>query len=379
MSYTSKLHKCVIAVTSKMALACALIFLVSGCSLLGDIKFPKTDLDAFLDGDQIEKESTAELEEELAPVSVVVTTDEGQPKPVENVITEQCSPDVDTKYAYRRRIALLAFDIANRRDAVDFPHIERRYPQLLASTIDSERFIVKDATHLRLLNNVDMRNGYWVEPKADQIMSLAKTLGVQFIVSGSLDDLSVDTRDQVHLLNFVDLLRENTSLSRKKLMGKQPRRFTVSLNIYDGGTGVLIKRQTFSDEGHFDADIQRHQKLLTSSFLKTAYGELMKGVVTAQANSFLASLDCIPMQAKVIRATDNGLLFDAGVESLVIPGDRLQVFRRVSIGSDNSNRYRLENYGSISVSRSNPLVAEGIFEEGDMASGIRPGDIVQAW
>ena len=63
----------------------------------------------------------------------------------------------------------------------------------------------------------------------------------------------------------------------------------------------------------------------------------------------------------------------------MIPGDTLQVFRRVSIDSDSSNRHRLEKYGSINVSRSNPMVAEGVFEDGDMASGIRPGDIVQAW
>lgn len=366
MIYTSILHKRVIA---KILLIYAFVFVTSGCSLLGYIKFPKTDLDAFLDGDQIGGEK----------VSKVMSSEGGKAISVENMITEQCSPEIDTKYAYRRRMAILAFDIADRRDVVDFPHIERRYPQLLARTIDNERFIVKDATHLRLLNNIDKQNGSWVEPVADQVMSLAEMLGVQFIVSGSLDDLSVDTRNQVDLLNFVDLLRENSPLSRKKFLGKQPRRFSVSLNIYDGGTGVLIKRQTFSDEGHFNADIQRHQKLLSSSFLKTDYGELVTGVVTAQANSFLASLDCIPMQAKVIRATDEGLLFDAGIDSLVIPGDTLQVFRRVSVDPNNSHRYRLESYGRINVFRSNPLVAEGVFEEGDMASGIRPGDIVQAW
>ncbi len=366
MSYPSMLNKCVIA---KFLLIYALILLTSGCGLLGYIKFPKTDLDAFLDGDWIGG----------GEESKVMSIEDGKAIPVESMISEQCSPNIDTKYAYRRRVALLAFDIADRRDAVDFPHIERRYPQLLARTIDSERFIVKDATHLRLLINADKRNGSWVEPMADQVVSLAEKLGVQFIVNGSLDDLSVDTRDQVDLSNFVDLLRENTPLSRKKLLGKQPRRFTVSLNIYDGGTGILIKRQTFSDEGHFDADIQHHKKLLSSSFLKTAYGELMAGVVSVQANSLLTSLDCIPMQAKVIRATDKGLLFDAGIESLVVPGDTLQVFRRVSLNSDSSSRYRLENYGSISVSRSNPLVAEGVFEDGDMASGISPGDIVQAW
>ncbi len=368
---TNILNQRVVAITSKIVLVNIVVLLVVGCSLLDNVTFPKTDLDAFLDGDKIEKE--------LEPIAAVLTSGEVGMIPVEKVVTELCSPDIDTKYAYRRRIAVLAFDIADRRDAVDFPHIERRYPQLLVSTIDSERFIVKDATNFRLLNNMDKRNGSWVEPMANQIISLAERLGVQFIVSGSLDDLSVDTKSQISLLNFMGLLRENTPLSRKKMMGKQPRHFTVSLNIYDGGTGILIKRQTFSDEGLFDADIQRHQKLLSSSFLKTAYGELMVGVVTAQANSFLASLDCIPMQAKVIRATNKGLLFDAGIESLVIPGDALQVFRRVSIGPDNSNHYRLENYGSIIVSRSNPMVAEGVFEEGDMASGIRPGDIVQAW
>ena len=319
INLTNILHKRVVATTSKIVLANIVVLLVVGCSLLENVTFPKTDLDAFLDGDKIEEELVPEPEPE--PIAMVLTPDEIDVMPVESLATERCSPDIDTKYAYRRRIAVLAFDIADRRDAVDFPHIERRYPQLLVSTIDSERFIVKDATNFRLLNNMDKRNGSWVEPMANQIISLAERLGVQFIVSGSLDDLSVDTKSQISLLNFMGLLRENTPLSRKKMMGKQPRHFTVSLNIYDGGTGILIKRQTFSDEGLFDADIQRHQKLLSSSFLKTAYGELMVGVVTAQANSFLASLDCIPMQAKVIRATNKGLLFDAGIESLVIPGE----------------------------------------------------------
>jgi len=358
------------------ALTSSILFLaISGCSTirsfelpsfeLPSFELPKSDLNAFLDGD---------LPGEVEAVDDVVDQ-EGDNAAKRRVIKQQCPPEADPKYSYRRGIALLAFDIRNRRDSVDFSDIERQYPEILGGFIDQERFIVKPATHLRLLNEIDRRSGAWVEPKSQQIKQLADELGVQFIVTGMIEDMSIEDPS----IGVMRLVMD--SAARKKIMGKVIRHLAVSMNVYDGGTGVVIKRQTFADKAYVNVDALKQRKSLSQEYFRSHYGTLMTEILKQQSDFIIPALDCIPMQAKIVAVDDMGVTVDVGTESLVVPGDKLQLFRRVAIDWRDSpeKRYRLERYGVITVSRSSLLTAHGYFDFEDMASGVNPGDIVQAW
>ena len=348
---------------------------ISGCESLWTKGMLKTDLNKFLDGDALQEPvEEVEVVEDLPPVEVEVA----EPVAViEEVVVpiERCAAEVDAKFSYKRRVAILAFDIHQRQDTADFPHIDRQYPDLLSRYVDQDRFIVNTATTYRLLNHVDLGNGAWVEPDRQQVKHLANELNVQFVVTGIVDDMSVVSPD----VNAVNFALDHTV--RKKWRGKIKRNLAVTLSVFDGGTGMLIKRQMFADDTYVDSRMLQNRKSLSKAFLRSQYGELMTTILKKQGEFFLSALDCIPLQAKVIAVDKRGVTFNAGIENMIISGDKLQIFRRVDIDwSDNSSsNYRLEKYGSLTVSRSGPSYAYALFEEDDMSSGINPGDIVQAW
>lgn len=390
-------------VATKVLVASLLLISLSGCTSFFSIqsiksnvdKFLKPDLHAFLDNDSIpkpeEEEEAVEYveEEDIEEVSKDEVkqehTDETteiskvlQEAPIiEDVIAERCSPDADPKFSYRRRIGLLAFDINNRQDSSDFPHIETQYPELLQGVIDNERFIVKAATQYRLLNKTDSLYGGWVESRRLQVMQLAKELGVQFIITGAAEDMSVVNPRTSALQLFFD------KHARNKLMGEVIRHLEMSLSVYDGGTGRLIKRQTFADSVTIDTKNVSERKQLNKTFLKSPYGQLMAKILQQQSDFLLPALDCIPMQMTVLAVSgrDGTVTFDGGIESLVLPGDKLQLYRRIDMDWEGTQKklYRLERYGVLTVSRSNTFSAEALFDQGNMASGVNPGDIVQAW
>jgi len=392
---------------ARMPMLFLLVISLTGCSsffsmetMKTDVrKFLKSDLHAFLDGDSIgipkEEEPEPVVEEEPVVVEEVVKhAKEGKESekqedtgkdggegmvvaevPKKPVIVERCSPDTDPKFSYRRRIALLAFDINNRQESSDFPHIETQYPELLHDFIDSDRFIVRTATEYRLLNKTDLQRGAWVESNRLQIMKLAKDLQVQFIVTGVAEDMSVvDPR-----IDTFQLLMNRAA--RNRLRGEVIRHLEMSLNVYDGTTGRLIKRQTFADAVAIDALSLNKRKLLNKTFLKSNYGQLMAKILQKQSDFLLPALDCIPMQMTVLSVDNGSITFDAGIESLVLPGDRLQLYRRIRMDWEGTvdKLYRLQRYGSLTVSRSSTFSAEAEFEQASMASGVNPGDIVQAW
>lgn len=383
----------------RMLVVVMLPIIISGCSghlSMNNVKsgvkrFFKSDLNAFLDGDgdvvrnKEQSDPIAEPVDEGAENAVgdIIDANDSIQEVADNESLERCSPDDDPKFSYRRRVALLAFDITNRQESTDFPHIETEYPQLLQDFIDNERFAVTSATHYRLLGNTDARNGAWVESRRRQIMQLAKELGVQFIVTGAAEDMSVIDPEVNALQLFTnDAARKAlTGAAKKKLTGKVDRHLALTLDIYDGGTGRLIKRQGFADSTAIKSRSLSKRKYLNKAYLKSQYGQMIGEMLKQQGESLLLALDCIPMQMKVLAVNDEGVTFDAGIESLVLPGDKLQLFRRVKFGwgGDSEERYQLERYGALTVSRTNTYSAEGVFDQANMASGVNPGDIVQAW
>ena len=407
----------------RVTLLFCLALALTGCGNLLTSGSMKTDLNAFLDGDAVEEE----IEEEAVVLEGVEELEEVEPvEPVEPVIVieevvgveaievveeveaaeevieivevepsideaaklaileledlpppplERCSVAVDPKFAYRRRLALLAFTIADRRETADFPLLEQQYPEMLKAYINKDRFIVTPATHVRLLAEDDGRNGAWVDPVRQQVMKLANDLGVQFVVAGEILDMSVGKPD----VGFFGLM--TSFVAGENLLAKEKRNLVVALNIYDGGTGALIKRQTFADDVYVDANSSSHRKSLSKAFFSTYYGKRMTKMFHQQGDFFLSALDCIPMRAKVVAVDDSTVTIDAGIESLILSGDKLQIFRRkyFSWDSSSSGNYRLERYGEITMSGSGPLNSQGVFEYAGMLSGVSPGDIVQAW
>ena len=91
------------------------------------------------------------------------------------------------------------------------------------------------------------------------------------------------------------------------------------------------------------------------------------------------SLACLPMRGQITRVGASTVELDVGTETLLIPGDKLQVFRREQAGWSSAGKwlYRLKHAGTLTITRSYPLGAIAKYNRG--LFNLSPGDVVQAW
>lgn len=297
---------------------------------------------------------------------------------------KSCLSKTTPEYLYRKHVAVISFDINDRKAAVDLPFIEREFPKALLGFMDQERFILKDATHKRLLVESDLSGGYDILPIEKQIVALAKELDVQFIVAGKIVDLSLyeGDRDIGRLFRGLPHLGVVDPKQIFRKVDGDGRQLVVEVRLYDGLNGTLVHQQIFPTAIRGEYLQASNVAMRHSSFLKKgALGEAAKEMLKLQANMVAEELTCLPMVATVRRVNKSLVHFNANVESKIIPGDRFKVFRRVIIGTTPLGGYEFdyEYHGHLTVTRVGPTKSMGILDRGFSAYELNPGDIVQAW
>ncbi len=297
---------------------------------------------------------------------------------------DSCQAKTDPQYLYRKRVAVLAFDINSPKSAVDLPFIERDYAQALFERLNRDRFILTDATHTRLLVKSDGVSGYEVPLIAEQVVGLAKQLNVQFIVTGKIVDVSTyeGRTDIGRLFRGLPHLGVVDPKHFFRKVDGDGRQLVVELQIYDGLNGAPVYRDVFPVA--IDGEYLNHHNVAMrhSSFLtKGAFGEAAVDMLEKQAGVVAEELTCLPMVSTVRRVNNALVHINVSVESKIIPGDRFKVFRRVVIGTNPNGQYEFdfEYHGHLTVTRVGPTKSMGILDRGYSAYELTPGDIVQAW
>lgn len=271
-----------------------------------------------------------------------------------------CSAKQVTPFVFKKKLAMLQMSLASPDQAVDLPNFGLFYANELGKALEGAEFMVSDATQYRLGNN----------PNPTSVMALASQLGVQIVIAGQLNDVSI--------------------AGKKWYTDSQNRQFNLTLKAYDGYTGALITQAHFKTYGKAKIKTDQHLSALTPTFFDTEYGKEVKQSMARQVSFLKTDLSCLPMTANIIRVDNMGVHFDVGGGSLVRPGDRFQVIRRVEIeqslatgplGSHNHSgqSYQEQRLGPITIKSVNPQTSIGRLDNQLMQGGISPGDIIRAW
>jgi hypothetical protein len=155
----------------------------------------------------------------------------------------------------------------------------------------------------------------------------------------------------------------------------------VELAVYDGPSGALIKQDIYSGGANQRINTDRYSGLDSNRFWQSDYGQLLSKVLNDQAQMVERSIECLPMRAQVVSANAGHIEINAGVDTLLMPGDKLKLFHRAPTGQvrDNENAYRWQYFGEVTVAGVFPMRAVAMLDENLPLDIIRPGDIVQAW
>jgi len=274
---------------------------------------------------------------------------------------ELCPATPGTPFAHKKKVALLSLDLPTPRDAQDLPGLSSAWSLALQDTLrKTDRFLLIDASAYAL----DPRT-----PETTQVIALAARTGAQFVVTGTIEDLSIE-RNRFKVGGLIDIPRGDGDR----------RRLAATLRIHDGFSGNMMTRIDLHTELSGDVTNPR-LPTLSGRFFETNLGTAFTRLLTDQVAAIEDTLTCLPMMARVLRGQGNEVVIDAGFSSGLQPGDRLKVFQRASSSTLPGTMIQTATESKVAE-----LALERVLPEtsiGRIDSGITPnwtfGGFVRSW
>lgn len=168
--------------------------------------------------------------------------------------------------------------------------------------------------------------------------AVSREMGVQFIVSGVIRDISVnhegswDTSYQRRLKTA--LFAEDTG-----------RVFRVDMVIHDGFTGQVLFEKRYQTSGRWEAGRTERVGFGSVKFWQMDYGQAVRQQISAMAEDVVSAVACQPMLVPVRDVRGKSLVLDVGSGSGLRPGDRLALLRAKTDLSRPSERPELWETG----------------------------------
>lgn len=258
---------------------------------------------------------------------------------------------------YRKKIAVMQFEVMDRTDIQDLSALERLYPQRMLQLLDAQgQFSGIDATN-QLFSAQDGRRFTVGDPPSRALVAhLASELGAQFMVQGVIHDLGLTANGFGFRRNVV-----------------------MEIMVLDGLTGSVIGRHTFSDSLVGGRDLRVTTVFDDPVFQNQALGKTLQGFLQRQVQAIALDLSGLPFSARVIRSEGGSVYIDVGAVNRVQVGDVFNAYRvdhELSIGTASQFMGHPEKpLASFVVKIVQPLFALGELDE--TTDVLRPGDIVR--
>lgn len=156
--------------------------------------------------------------------------------------------------------------------------------------------------------------------RLSNVLPVAREMGVQFVVTGVIRDLSVSDPSAWGTSVLARMQRSLGTLD-------QSRRFVVDLMIFDGFSGAQIFRQQFAETGGWDAAPGASGGFASPEIQNTGYGQAVAGVIGDMAAAVSGVLACQPFMTRVVRVTGTDVTLASGAAAGLRPGDKLNLYR----------------------------------------------------
>lgn len=291
--------------------------------------------------------------------------------------TDSCIPH------YRKRIVATGFPLteAAHLSSSESQDVQGGIPREIGNFLmESREFIAFNATQISLYAQPRLAPEFYDdEPyKVSKLMQLAATNGAQFVLSGVIRDLQIESGDYIQGTGPVGML--------KSMVGDYWSRRGIGIDVYihDGFTGALLSQYRYTDNVAGDVWLPSGYTVGSERFKATLTGAKISTMIAQASSDIRRSLACYPFSTRVSKIEKHKLFIDAGAQDNVSPGDQLVVY------SDASEEFKVEGerhylehdknpVGVITITDVRPRYAIGHFEEEVQSQGVRVGDWVRSW
>jgi len=289
---------------------------------------------------------------------------------------QQCSSDKAN--GYKKEIVLLGFSIqeplqANIGALYD---VDRKLPGYLTTQLNKlSNLVVHESSQYKLYD--ELANAPSTETSQRTLtkaVHYARQMGVQFVVSGIVRDLSVVDPDA-----FGSSMLASTS--RFLSTADRNRRFAIEVFVHDGFSGSIVFQKNYQLMASWDADPNDQTGFASPGFWKTEYGESVVGLLNGVARDVNDTLRCQPFMTRITRAEGKTLHFASGASAGVRPGDQLAVYRTyrfydsdLLVGTELTNAK-----AALTVSQVHPSFGTGTISVDAGRLNIQIDDLLIAW
>jgi hypothetical protein len=295
----------------------------------------------------------------------------------------ELSTDSACSSHYRKRIIATAFPLVKQEQVTAYETqdlyagIPRELNNLL---IESGDFIGSNATNINLYPRADLapeiqdRTAY----RPSKLMQIAASNGVQFVLSGVIRDLEVESSEYMRGAGPLAFAR---SLARDVVAR---RGIGIDVYVHDGLTGALLFQQRYVDTVIGDVWIPATYTVGSERFNATSTGEKIATIIDRASADIRQSLSCYPFTTRIIEIKDDKVVIDAGAQERLNVGDQLVVY------SSNGNDLNLDGglsfigkgkqlTGVLTIRDIAPRYAIGSLEAPARELGVKVGDWVKSW
>ncbi len=262
------------------------------------------------------------------------------------------------KNEYRKKIAFMQLLVRNRSASADLAYIEMELPRLLRKEMEGRHGIIGvDGAQYVLAERAASAVEQNSIPSREMVARVAKELGVQFLIAGTILDTGMN----------------------EELLGNT-RRFEMELILFDGVSGTLLARSRYNENIVGAERVKPGVSIASAEFLATPYGLAVQQILRRAASALFAELNRLPFTAHVIRSDAKKIYFDAGSTSSVRVGDMLLTYKTGDEPlADPMNGSFLgfteQPVATLVVKSVQPQFAVGELETDQVR--IKPGDIVR--
>lgn len=286
-------------------------------------------------------------------------------------------PDSQAK-SYRKKIAVLGFSV-QAPEQLRFGglnNLERGLASAMnQSLLGQDGLVVFEQSDLSLYNDiVNAPSHFTTQQTLTTAAEYAKQMGVQFVVSGVVRDISVEDPEAFSTSYWAKLKRMSKAANIN-------RRFSMDLFVHDGFSGAIVWQRSFSVSAPWESDMNDLTQFGTAEFWQEEYGRAVSQLVEGVATLINEQLQCQPFIARISRVDGKTLHFNTGASSGVRPGDKFSLYRTYNYyDADMLARTELTNTKtSLTVSQVHPAFASGSVSIDLGRINIQEDDLLIAW
>ncbi len=280
------------------------------------------------------------------------------------------SNDQQCNAPYRKKLLATGFPIASagQISANETQDLYSGIPrEIMNILIESGDFIGKNETHTVLFARPSMAPE--IEDQHRVIRQLAQPYHAQFVLSGVIRDLEVESTEYVR---GAGIFAQAKSLMRDFVAR---RGIAIDIYVHDGISGSLLFQQRYTNTALGDVWIPSGYTVGSERFKSTPTGNRISEIIQSVSKDIRQLFSCYPFSAQILKVENKKIYIAAGAQDKLKPGDNLVVY------ASNLNAGLQENklIGVVNIQDVQTNFSVGQMELVSDTRRIKAGDFVKSW